>query len=183
MKDFVKRITIELEPLIADFPEKKRILESKKEELENTSRFLAYVNGDVHLVGIYANQDVIADSFDKVNMTKEEYKANCYLLESDDENVKILPQYKNAYEEIVRIIDYFKEQKSMLNIEINELIDICKRKEIEEKYYQLLSSESPYVENVEEFINFINEHHVSEEDKINLLVYIIDNNNERYKRG
>lgn len=181
MKDFVKRLTNELEPLIADLPEKSRTLELKKEELENVSRFLAYVNGDVHLVGIYANQDIIVDSFDKLNTNKDEYKASCYLLESEDNNVKNLPQYKKAYDYNLNIINYFKDLKSTLLNEIDELEVVCKEKHLEEKYYQILSGDSPYVDEPEEFTKFLNCHNVSDEDKIELMLYILNNNVAKYE--
>ena len=176
MKDFVKRLTIELEPLIADLPEKSRTLELKKEELENVSRFLAYVNGEVHLVGIYANQEIIFNSFDALHTNKEEYKASCYLLESEDNNVRNLPQYKKACDYIMNIIDYFKECKVRLIEEINELEAVCKEKKLEKKYYNILSSDNPYISDTEEFTKFLSEHEINDTDEIEILMYIISNN-------
>jgi hypothetical protein len=181
MKDFIKKITVQLEPLIADLPENKRILDLKKDMLENVSRFLAYVNGDVHLVGIYADQELISDSFEALNSNKEEYKASCYLLKSEDSNVKNLPQYKNAYDYIMRIINYFKEQKNSLSTEIDELNNVCKKQELEEKYYKILSSEYPLIENDEEFKEFLNNREIDNDDMINTLYYAIENNLMHYE--
>lgn len=180
MKDFVKRLTIELEPLIADLDEKFRLLELKKEELENVSRFLAYVNGDIHNVCVYGDQEIIVNSFDALHTNKEEYKASCYLIESDDNNVKNLPQYQNACNYIINIIDYFKECKVRLLDEIAELERICNIKKIEDKYYRILSSENPFILDVNEFTNFLNEHNINDEDKISMLMYIINNNTLNY---
>lgn len=185
MNDYIKKLTNDLELLIADLDEKHEELSSKKEYCERVSRFLAYTNGDVNLVGIYADQDLIINCLDKVNSTKEMYKASCYLLKSSDDSVRSLPQYKEANDYILGLINYFKNDKSDLLTDIQNLEKICREKEIEKKYYDIFTSTNPLVEDVMEFREFLDKHVVNDEEKVNILLYTIDNNviNYREKRS
>lgn len=181
MNEYVKRLTDSLEPLIVDLDDKSMELRLKKEKLESVSRFLAYVNGDVNLVGVYADQDLILEHLDKIDSNKEEYKASCYLLRSEDESVKMLPQYREANLYVLGLINYFKMNKGELTTEIQELESVCREKELNKKYYELFSEEKPFVNDVVEFEEFLDKHVISDEEKINLLVYVIKNNVLNYQ--
>jgi len=182
MNDYVKKLTNDLEPLIYDLDDKLMELELKKERLESVSRFLAYVDGDVNMVGIYADQDLILDSLDKINSNKDEYRASCYLLRSEDESIKTLPQYRDANLYILGLINYFKMSKGELSSEIQELERTCREKEIDKKYYELLNERTPFIENVTEFVDFIDKHTTVDEEKINLLKYAITSNLMNYEQ-
>lgn len=181
MNEYVKKLTDSLEPLIVDLDDKQMELNQKKEKLESVSRFLAYVNGDVNLVGIYADQELILENLDKLNSNKDEYKASCYLLESSDESVQMLPQYREANLYILELINYFKRNKSELTLEIQELERVCHEKELNKKYYELFIDENPLVSDVKEFEEFLDSHSITDDEKINLLVYTIKSNVLNYQ--
>ena len=181
MNDYVKKLTDELEPLIADLDEKREELNSKKEYCERVSRFLAYTNGDVNLVGIYADQELIFNNLEKVKSTKDTYKASCYLLKSSEDSIKNLPQYKEANDYILGLINYFKNDKSELLINIQNLEKICREKEIEKKYFDIFTSTEPLVDDILEFREFLDKHVVNDEDKVNILLYTINHNVMNYK--
>lgn len=183
MSENIERLRKNLEPLIVDLDEKVEELKVKKEKLENVSRFLAYVNGDVNMVGVYADQNLVLDSLESLGSTKEEYKASCYLLRSDDASVKSLPQYQEANSYINKLIDYFKANKSELSAEIIDLDKVCQEKKIEKKYYDLFAEESPLVENITEFKDFIQKHTVTSDDRIDLLIHAIKSNLDNYQKG
>ena len=181
MNDDVRRIEEELEPLIFDLDDKLMELRMKKENLERVSRMLAYVNGDVNMVGIYADQDLIMDNLDKISSNKDEYKASCYLLSSEDDSIRSLPQYRDANLYILSLINYFKMYKSELNSEIQELEEICRNKEMDKKYYELLKEDNPFILDIKEYIEFVNKHTMNDNEKINLLKYAIKSNVANYQ--
>ena len=129
MDNSVRKLIELLEPLICDIDEEKKYFNEQKRELENVSRMLAYTKDNLDMVGIYADQDLILNSLSKINSSKEEYRASCYLLNSENENVKHLPQYEKAYELISDIIEYFKLYKAELIVEINDIEKKCYEKE------------------------------------------------------
>ena len=180
MNNSVNLLVGVLEPLIADLDEKKNILSEKKDILENVSRLLAYTKDNVDMLGTYDDQDLIINNLDKLNTDKDEYKASCYLLKSENDNIKNLPQYKKAYNLICDIIEYFKLYKSELSVETQDLEKNCAKKEMEKKYCDILKEDTPYIDDVEEFKGLLNDQTISNKDKIDILLYVINNNKIKY---
>ena len=103
----VQKLVQILETLVLDLDEKKKYLETEKEDLESVSRLLAYTKDNIEMVGIYADQELIINNLEKIGCSKEDYKACCYLLKSEDSNVKGLPQYESSYNLITDIVEFF----------------------------------------------------------------------------
>ena len=181
--DSVNRLAEKLEPLIRDLDDDKEFLSNQKEELENVSRLLAYTKDNIDMVGVYADQELIVSNLSKINTDKDEYKASCYLLKSENENIKSLPQYKKAHDLISDIIEYFKLYKAELMVGIKNLEESCAKKEIEKKYYNILKEENPFNKDVDEFRELLDNHSVPNNDKIEILLYTINSNGKKYGIG
>ena len=179
----VQKLVHTLESLVLDLDDNKKTLEERKNELESVSRLLAYTKDNLEMVGIYADQELITGVLDEIGCDKEEYKASCYLLKSEDERVKSLPQYEKAHNLISDIIEFFKLHKAELMVEINDLVSSCQRKELEKKYCDLLSSPSPLIEDIDEFKTILNGYDLTSEDKINILTDVINSNISNYEIG
>ncbi len=169
-----------LEPLIKDLDDKKKLLADNKKELESISRLIAYTKDNIETVGVYADQDIILNNLDKLHYSKEDYKASCYLLKSENEQVKKLPQYQSSRELISDIIEYFKLHKAELSVEIEELKKECKEKEIDKKYYDIFTNPNPRVDNVKEFKSLLEKEELKDKDIINILYETIKNNITSY---
>lgn len=178
----VRRLIELLEPLIFDLDEKKRLLVERKNELENVSRMLAYTKNNLDMVGIYADQELILSSLSKVNSNKDEYRASCYLLNGENDDIKKLPQYEKAYNLISDIVEYFKLYKAELIVETGELEKECQEKEIAKKYYNIFSSTNPFVDDIKEFNSFLDKYELEDEIKINILMYTLENNIREYTK-
>ena len=181
MDNSVNKLIGILEPLIANLEERKEHLSERKEELENVSRLLAYTKDNIDMVGVYADQDLILNNLSKINTDKDEYKASCYLLKSENESIKNLPQYKEAYNLISDLIEFFKLYKAELIVETQDLEKNCQKKEIEKKYYDILKEPTPFIDDVREFRDVLDSHTLSNDDKINILIYAIKNNALKYE--
>ena len=94
-----------LEPLISDLDDLKKTLSDRKSEMESVSRLIAYTKDNIEMVGIYADQDIILNNLDNLKYSKEDYKASCYLLKTENELVRKLPQYQKAHDLISDIIE------------------------------------------------------------------------------
>ena len=130
MDNSVRKLVEMLEPLIFDIDDLKQYLSEREKELENVSRMLAYTKDNLDMVGIYADQDLIINSLPRISSSKEEYRASCYLLNSGNENVKSLPQYKKAHDLISDIIECFKLYKAELIVETGDIKKQVHEKEI-----------------------------------------------------
>lgn len=180
MNNSVNLLVGVLEPLIADLDEKKKLLAEKKVMLENVSRLLAYTKDSIDMLGFYSDQELIINNLEKINSDKDEYKASCYLLKSENSSIKNLPQYKKAYNLVSDIIEYFRLYKSELTVETQELEKKCNKKEIEKKYYDLLKQDAPYIDDVEEFKTLLNNQTIPNKNKIDVLLYVINKNKLKY---
>lgn len=180
MNNSVNLLVGVLEPLISDLDEKKKLLKEKKELLENVSKLLEYTKNNVDMLGSYDDQNIIIDNLEKINTDKDEYQASCYLLKSENNNIRSLPQYKKAYNLICDIVEYFKLYKSELIVETENLEDKCSKKEIEKKYCDILKEETPYIENVDEFKDLLTNQAIPNKDKIEILIYVINKNKLKY---
>ena len=178
--DSIRNLVAILEPLFEDLEENKNLLSNCKAELENVSRLVAYTKDNIEMVGIYADQDIIINNLGNLKFSVEDYKASCYLLKNESEGVKELPQYQKAYDLISDIIEYFKLHKAELIVEIQELTGICEKKELEKKYYDMLSCPNPLIENIKEFIEFLRTHGIKDEEIVNILYSTIHDNIVNY---
>lgn len=174
--DSIKNLVTILEPLVEDLEDDKKILSDRKMELENVSRLIAYTKDNIEMVGIYADQDLIINNLSNLKYSVEDYKASCYILKNESDSIKGLPQYEGAYNLISDIVEYFKLHKAELIVEIEELNSIIKKKEIEKKYYDILSCPNPLIENVKEFVEFLKEHGINDDEVINILYNTIHDN-------
>ena len=178
--DSIRKLVTILEPLVENLEENKRILSDCKNDLESVSRLIAYTKDNIQMVGIYADQDLIINNLDNLKISNDDYKAACYLLKNENESIKGLPQYQNAYNLISDIMEYFKLHKAELMVEIQDLTSQCEKQEIDKKYYDILSCPNPLIEDNKEFINFLHEHEINDEEIINILYNTIHDNIVNY---
>lgn len=180
MSDIVNKLVDLLKPTINDLDTKKEELAIKNKTLSEVNEMLDEVNDDVTKVSKYKNQELIVSNLDDIKSTEREYKSCCYLLDSVDEKIKTLPQYIEASNYIERLINYFKKLKEKLSLEVSELQVVCEEKELNKKYYEILSKDNPVVNDASEFRNLLDRQELSDSDKIDLLVFVLKNNVNSY---
>ncbi len=183
MDSFMEKLIGKLEPTISDLDEVLKDLDIKKEELDIISDMLDYINNDIKKFSQYTNQNIIMDYLGKIDSDEKEYNANCYLLESDREEVKNLPQYNKAKEFFNKLLTYFKARKDELSVEVEELTNIVDEKKLNKKYILIFKEEKPLVDDVDEFDAFIRKQEIDTEDKIMIMKQIIKNNVDSYEKG
>ena len=105
------RLIEKLSLSITDLEEKKDELEKQHDILDKYNEISDYVGSEAKKLGTSPNQEVIIDELKNIDSNEKEYKAYCYLLESDDDNIKILPQYKNARSYLETLINYLKRYR------------------------------------------------------------------------
>ena len=182
MIDYVERLTSVLAPTIMDLDNKNVELKEKREKLESISHLLDYIKENEKLVSKYPNQDLIINNLKEIGYNEEDYHASCYLLDTDIESVKGLPQYEVSKEYLVGIVNYFKRQKEELTNNVNNLELECEEKKLNKKYYDIFNSDKPLINDVDEFNNFLDKQKVSKDDRVKILFYVIKNNVDEYKR-
>lgn len=183
MIDFVNKFIALLEPSIVDLDEKKEELSSKSETLNEVIKMLDMVDDNVKNVSKYENQDFILSKLSDINTTEREYRACCYLLNCEEKEVCSLPQYIESVNYMERLINYFKRAREKLALDVSELKVVYEDASLSKKYYEIFSSDNPYVANTKEFRELLDRQVLKDEEKINLLVYTIKNNVNNYLEG
>ena len=182
MNDIVSKLISLLEPIINDLDDIKYELSAKRKTLDEVNEMIDEVKDDLTKVSKYRNQKLIIDNLGDIKSNEREYKACCYLMDSVENNIKFLPQYIEASNYMERLINYFKNLKERLSFKVSELQTVCMDKEMNKKYYEILSSENPVVNDANEFRNILDKQNLSDDEKISLLVYILKNNVSNYKK-
>lgn len=180
MGEFINNLISILEPSVLDLDDKIKELNVKQETLCEINKMLDFVGDDIGRVGKYDNQKLILDYLSDVNSNEIEYKASCYLLSSEDDKVKLLPQYLDASNYIEKIVNLFKKRQEELTSDVSALEITCNNKKIDKKYLDIFRKENPLIEDVEEFSDFLTKKELINKDKIDLIVYTINNNVKNY---
>ena len=180
MNAYASKLIDLLNPTIIDLEDKLNELSTKKESLDEIGEMLSKVGDDVIKVGDYENQELIIRHLPNINTNEKEYRASCYLLKSVDKNIQSLPQYIESSNYIERLINYFKKQYDDLKDDVSELENICSEKKLNKKYLEIFSEEKPLVLDTLEFSDFLEKQKLTDEDKINLLIYTIQCNVDGY---
>ncbi len=180
MGEFINNLISLLEPTVVDLGDKNKELQDKKKLLSEIDEMLMFVDDDIKKVASFKNQQLIVDNLSGIDSNITEYKACCYLLNSDDKNVQLLPQYIESSNYIANLLDYFKKWQEELKNDVTSLEVVCDEKTINKKYLDVFKKENPVVYDVDEFSNFIEKQELSNKDKIDILVYIINSNLNDY---
>ena len=181
MSDFVKKLIDLLEPTIVDLDDKINLLSQQRKNLDELTLLLEKVGDNVIKIGQYENQDLILNNLSLINSNENEYKACCYLLSSEDEKVRSLPQYMESFNYIARFISALEKRRDELRLEVSELDVVCNNKTANKKYLEIFKEENPVIYNADEFKDFLERQALSNSDKIDLLLYTIKNSVDRYK--
>ena len=183
MNDFINKLIVSLEPTILDLDEKLNLLEEEKKNLNELTSLLAEVGNDVEKVGKYPNQELIISRLDLIKSNEKEYKACCYLLNSEDKSVRSLPQYTEASNYIERFINVLRKREEELKLELSDLETVCNSKRLNKKYLEVFKNDNPIIYDPEEFENFIKNQELSNDEKVDILLYTITNSVNGYKKG
>ncbi len=180
MNESISKLTELLKPTIIDLDDGLNELSIKKNNLFEIGELIKEVGDDIKKIANYKNQNLIIDNLKNINTTEKEYKASCYLINSNDKNIQSLPQYIESSNYLERLINYFKKEYEELALDVSELEVVCNEKKLNKKYLEIFNLESPFVDDTDEFTEFLKEKELTNNDKINLLIYVIKNNIKGY---
>lgn len=180
MCEFLKRFFACLKPIVEDLDNKKTELDNIKEELDNINEFIDHVMDDEKKIGEYSNQTLIHQALGILDSEVSEYKAMVYLIEADNQNIQRLPQYQNAVQYLRKILKYFNVRLEDLTTLYKKLNSEYHYKEIAKKYYDLFQKEGMYIDDNDEFIELLLSLEISDNDKRDILSYVIKMNVDYY---
>jgi len=182
MFDCVKDLVVRLGNSFTTLDEREKEYISVNEKLHNYQRLLDFINFDSRKLNKYDDQTLIQDAVVAMNSTIKDYDAACYLIDSNDENVMLLPQYRNSKAYLETIISYLKMMRDKLNNVFMELENDCTNMKLSKKYFEILSSDNPFVDNIDEFVSLLNKEQINLNNQNTIISYIIKSNVSNYKK-
>ena len=182
MIDCVNRLVVRLGNSFATLADKEKEYSSEKERLLKYEKLLDFVGYNADKLNKYEEQEIIYDAVKEINSTIKEYEAACYLLDSNDDGVLLLPQYRNARNYLETIINYLKITRDKINEVVKELEDSCVNMNLNKKYFMLLNEKNPFIEDIDEFIYLLDKENLTLDDKNKIIAFIIKSNVSNYKK-
>lgn len=183
MNDSVKKLVTRLGNGFSNLDNCEKELNEQGLKLNEFENLLGFINSDAKKMNKYEDQSIILDAVKDINSSKMEYEAACYLLDGDDDKIKSLPQYRNARVYLESLINYLKMTRDRINDNVTNLTENCKNMTIIKKYFEILSDDEPFVEDIDEFIYLLDKEQVDINEKIEILSYIIMSNVKKYKKN
>ena len=183
MIDSVNKLVVRLENSFTTLEKREEEYNIESEKLKKYQKLLDFVNFDVKKLNKYDDQTLIKDAVIAINGTIKDYDAACYLLDSDDENVALLPQYRNSKAYLETIMNYLKGMRDKLNNSVLELESECANMKLSKKYFEILSEENPFVKDIDEFIYLLDRESLDLKDRNMIVSYIIKSNVSNYKNN
>lgn len=180
MCEMIDKLLSVMKPFVENIENDLSNLNEKKDYLNDLDDIITNVDNDVlNILNISDNK--IELYLDNIESNKNEYLANKYILKSDLDEIKQMPQYIDAK----KYLDKF--YKSLLNNheELEKEYEILKQeyenKELINKYYLMFSSRNIFIDDVDEVKSVFDILDISLEDRIETLIIILKKNNCSYQ--
>lgn len=180
MCEMIDKLLSIMKPFVENIENDLISLNEKKDYLNEMNDIITNVDNDVlNILNISDNK--IELYLDNIESNKNEYLANKYILKSDLDEIKQMPQYIDAK----KYLDKF--YKSLLNNheELEKEYEILKQeyenKELINKYYLMFSSGNIFIDDVDEVKSVFDILDISLEDRIETLIIILKKNNCSYQ--
>ena len=176
MNDSLVKLFSYIEPKILDIQDKRIEIKYLEETYQTLKELISSSDISYHDVLNFYDQGFIIRCLKITNDKKinnpDKYKSCSYLLKNNNSNLIELPQYKEAIKYMKTILTYLNELYKKVCIEYENLKNDLIELEILNKYYLLLNKNNIFVEDVEEFLTFLNLVKISDEDKFNILFLV-----------
>lgn len=182
MCDEVKILLDDFRQRYNDIDEVKEDLDSKKELINDFDELEETIKIDPLNIFKYSKTFIINDLLKKMTITSKEYEAIKYILDNDSSNIRELPQYVESMKQLNRICDFIKVYRETIYFKINSLEKEYYEKSLFKKYDHILS-ESLLIEDIEEFIKYIDLDNLSISNKIQIYIWAINNNLKIYLKN
>lgn len=184
MNDSLKKLLTYIEPKILNIQDKRVEILSLGDSYKTLKEIVDLGQNSYRDILEFYDQDFIIRcikiSNDNYINNLELYKSSKYLLRKNDSNLLELPQYKQAISYMERLFTYLIDLYHQTKLDYDNLKEELEKLEILNKYYLLFTKENFFVDDIEEFILFMQLVDIPEIDKLNLLILVSKFNVKTY---
>ena len=185
--DSLKKLLEEIEPKVRNI-EDNRIELKALESVYRTMQELidASVSSYDEVFNFY-DQDFIFRAIKIGNYNSKElidkYNSAKYLLKSKDSMLQQLPQYQEALSYMNSLYQYLSGLFENIKNDFSSKSEKLEIQELNNKYYRILTKDNIFVEDIDEFISFIELNNLDIYDKYNLYKLVYKANIKQYTKS
>ena len=184
MNDSLKKLLTYIEPKILNIQDKRVEILSLGDSYKTLKEIVDLGQNSYRDILEFYDQDFIIRcikiSNDNYINDLELYKSSKYLLRKNDSNLLELPQYKQAISYMERLFTYLIDLYHQTKLDYDNLKEELEKLEILNKYYLLFTKENFFVDDIEEYLLFMQLVDIPEIDKLNLLILVSKFNVKTY---
>ena len=184
MNDSLKKLLTYIEPKILNIQDKRVEILSLGDSYKTLKEIVDLGQNSYRDILEFYDQDFIIRcikiSNDNYINNLDLYKSSKYLLRKNDSNLLELPQYKQAISYMERLFTYLIDLYHQTKLDYDNLKEELEKLEILNKYYLLFTKENFFVDDIEEYLLFMQLVDIPKIDKLNLLILVSKFNVKTY---
>ena len=184
MNDSLTKLLKNIEPKISNIQNDRIELKSLKYVYETMTEIIELGEKSYLDILDYYDQDFIIKAIKIGNFEIEDsinkYKSSRYLLKNRNQSLQELPQYKQAVNFMDSLFKYLCKLYQDIKLDFGNKEDDIKVQELLNKYYILLQKKKILIEDIDEFLIFLNLCELDSEDKLNILIFVTSCNIKNY---
>lgn len=184
MNDSLHKLLEYLEPKIENIQENRFEIKSLGNVYETIKEIVELGRKSPFEILDYYDQDFIIKAIKisnhDIERRVERYKTSRYLLINKNQNIRELPQYKEALNYLESLFEYLSSLYLEIELDYETKKNKLKTQELLNKYYLLLKRNNIFIKETEEFIKFLDLCEISYDDKLNVLIFINKCNIKNY---
>lgn len=184
MNDSLVKLLAYIEPKILDIQDKRKELLDLESSYKVLKEIIDLGENSYHDIINFYDQNFILNCIKTSNDTYlnnlDLYKSSKYLLKSNNQDLLELPQYKEAINYIEKLFTYLIELYNLTKKKYEDLKEKLEQLEILNKYYLIFSKNNIEINDIDEFLLFLQLVDISLNDKLNVLIQVVKFNVRTY---
>lgn len=184
MNDSLVKLLAYIEPKILDIQDKRKELLDLELSYKVLKEIIDLGENSYHDIINFYDQNFILNCIKTSNDTYlnnlDLYKSSKYLLKSNNQDLLELPQYKEAINYIEKLFTYLIELYNLTKKKYEDLKEELEQLEILNKYYLIFSKNNIEINDIDEFLLFLQLVDISLNDKLNVLIQVVKFNVRTY---
>lgn len=184
MNDSFAKLLAYIEPKILDIQDKRKELLDLESSYKILKEIIDLGENSYHDIINFYDQNFILNCIKISNDTYlnnlDLYKSSKYLLKSNNQDLLELPQYKEAINYIEKLFTYLIELYNLTKKKYENLKEELEQLEILNKYYLIFSKNNIIIDDIDEFLLFLQLVDISLKDKLNVLIQVVKFNVRTY---
>ena len=183
----LSKLLQEIEPKVHNIEDNRIEVKALRDVFNTMQELIELSKTSYNEIFHFYDQDFIIRAIKIGNQNYNElirqYESAKYLLESNNSNLKELPQYKEALDYIDYLYQYLSGLYEKINLDFTKKKEDLEIKELLNKYYRILLKKNTFIEDIDEFITFIEFCNMDDADKLNIYRYVYKLNIKQYTKS